>query len=642
MPNFRNKAVWSSEQWDNALYIWENATIAILDIRHRLIERNTTLQEYELPAHAFLFALNGPSSLRIGEVAFEMERFAMLHLCKGTKLIIDALGGWMDYYLILYRPSYNVATFANGRSSTANPLLYPLALHVRNPLYYANCCRTLHDQWLQASKHRQLHAKSGFYQLVQQLSIDREHQHVAALPLDIVQNAIAFMNHNYHLPLTMPSIAESLGISSSQLNRLFKQKVGSGPLEYLKELRIQAARRYLELYPVNLKEVASATGICDEFYLSRLIKQRFNMTAEQMRRKFASSMPKNCMDQTENSPYTYSLRDNDYQFQNRGEEIMLNKWKSKLLLTGALSVMLTVSACGSNNTEVGDNAQTNNLPANNPPLAETRFVSTEMGDVEIPVQPQRVIIPYQQGDLLALGIKPVGTSFNDDAVFEEEMGDTAIGIPWETDLEAIMALEPDLIIYTNTDDFDKLSLIAPTVIIPKLYSMNPLERLTLLGDLVGKPGKAEELIGEFHAKVAVSKSQLEQAGLLDNTVALIEFNESTVYIYGNRYGRGGELLYDYLGMKAPQKVIDDIIEHPDDPRYLDVSREVLADYQGDFIFSDENSLKMENDSIWQSLTAVKEGKVIQTNAGMFWFNDIVSLNAQLDFITEKLLEYAEQ
>ncbi|WP_130604819.1 AraC family transcriptional regulator [Cohnella abietis] len=639
--NLHFKAAWSSEKWDKALTIWENASISILDIRHRLIEGQTSLQEFKLPAHAFLFALNGPGILRLGEIAYEMERFAMLHLCKGTKISIDALGGWLDFYLILYQPSYNASTFTSGRNIESNPLLYPLAVSVSNPLFYANCFRSMHDQWQHASNHRQLHAKSGFYQLVEQLSIDCKHDHIAALPLDIVQNAIAFMGQNYHLSLTIQGIAESFGISSSQLNRLFKQKLNVGPLEYLKELRIQAAKRYLELYPVSLKEVASATGICDEFYLSRLIKQRFNRTAEQLKQKFTSRMRDMYMEQEDQFPYTHSLSENNYHYQNKGEQIMLNKWKSKLLLTGALSVMLTVTACG-NNTGA-NNAQTNKIPEESSPSAETRIVTTEMGNVEIPIHPQRIIIPYQQGDLLALGIKPVGTSFNDDAVFQEEMGDTAIGIPWETDLEAIMALEPDLIIYTNEEDYDKLSLIAPTVIIPKLYSLNPLERLTLLADLVGKAEKAEELIAQFHKKVADSKLKLEQGGLMDKTVALIEFNEpGSVFIYGNKYGRGGELLYNYLGIKAPQKVIDDIIEHPKDPRYLEVSKEVMADYQGDFIFSDKNWLKMENDPIWKSLTAVKEGKVIQTNSGMFWFNDILSLNAQLEFITEQLLEHAKK
>jgi len=358
------------------------------------------------------------------------------------------------------------------------------------------------------------------------------------------------------------------------------------------------------------------------------------------------------MELREQSLYTNFILDNDNHYHDKGEEIMLNKWKNRLLFTGALSVMLIASACGNHNA--GRGASTNAPSGENQtpvkafqqeegaPSAGTRIITTIKGDIEIPTHPQRIVITFQQGDLLALGIKAVGTSFNDDAVFEEELGDTSIGIPWETDLETIMALEPDLIIFNRDENYEKLSLIAPTIILPDLYDQNPLERLRMLGDLVGKKEEAEALVAQFNTKVADSKAKLEAAGLTKHTVSLMEFEEEDTYIYGNNFGRGGQLLYNYLGMRAPQKVIDDIIEHPDKPKYLDISKEVLADYQGDFIFSNENLVLMENNPIWQNLTAVKEGRVIQTNTGMFWFTDILSMNAQLDFIMDNLLKYAEQ
>ena len=41
---------------------------------------------------------------------------------------------------------------------------------------------------------------------------------------------------------------------------------------------------------------------------------------------------------------------------------------------------------------------------------ETKMVKTEMGEIEIPVNPQRVLVNWYVGDLLALDITPVGYS----------------------------------------------------------------------------------------------------------------------------------------------------------------------------------------------------------------------------------------
>ena len=43
---------------------------------------------------------------------------------------------------------------------------------------------------------------------------------------------------------------------------------------------------------------------------------------------------------------------------------------------------------------------------------DTRVIKMEYGDVEIPANPKRVVVAFFQGDLLALGIHPVGTSLS--------------------------------------------------------------------------------------------------------------------------------------------------------------------------------------------------------------------------------------
>ncbi|WP_256716499.1 hypothetical protein [Paenibacillus odorifer] len=111
---------------------------------------------------------------------------------------------------------------------------------------------------------------------------------------------------------------------------------------------------------------------------------------------------------------------------------------SSFIVAMLLSFTLLLSACGS--ASVGSNVTNSNgskasevtssSPANNSTAADnankdaqTRTISTIKGDIVVPANPKRVVVLYLQGDLVALGIKPVGTSsVFEGAAFAEELG----------------------------------------------------------------------------------------------------------------------------------------------------------------------------------------------------------------------------
>ena len=49
---------------------------------------------------------------------------------------------------------------------------------------------------------------------------------------------------------------------------------------------------------------------------------------------------------------------------------------------------------------------------------------------------------------------------------------------------------------------------------------------------------------------------------------------------------------------------------------------------------------LSDNSIWNSIPAVKEGRLVEIEFGLAYYSDIYSLDKQLDFIVEKLLEGA--
>ena len=142
------------------------------------------------------------------------------------------------------------------------------------------------------------------------------------------------------------------------------------------------------------------------------------------------------------------------------------------------------------------------------------------------------------------------------------------------------ALDPDLIIAPSEDTYNKLRDIAPTVYIP-FDKMTTDERMKMLGKVFGKEQEVNTLMENFNKKVEESKEKLKAAGVYDKTVSIIEGGKKQMSVIASKqYGRGSQIIYECLGMKAP-KVIQDKIDVATVGDGENVSLEVLPEYMGD-------------------------------------------------------------
>ena len=137
---------------------------------------------------------------------------------------------------------------------------------------------------------------------------------------------------------------------------------------------------------------------------------------------------------------------------------------------------------------------------------ETIIVTDVRGEVEIPADPQRIVDLSGNSDILSiLGYSVVGTA-NSDAYdytkFPTYLEDTLQGaeilgysMQDTMDIEAVMNLDPDLIIISTVQEkmYDQLSEIAPTVMI-QLEALNWKEDIRTLAQVFGREDAADQWI----------------------------------------------------------------------------------------------------------------------------------------------------
>ncbi len=88
-----------------------------------------------------------------------------------------------------------------------------------------------------------------------------------------VDAASAYMEEHYHEDLTLPHVAEQIGISPGYLSTLFSRAFGWGFADHLNHIRIERACDYYYDNRIKTYEVALKVGFKDEKYFSNVFKR---------------------------------------------------------------------------------------------------------------------------------------------------------------------------------------------------------------------------------------------------------------------------------------------------------------------------------------------------------------------------------
>ena len=278
----------------------------------------------------------------------------------------------------------------------------------------------------------------------------------------------------------------------------------------------------------------------------------------------------------------------------------------KAIVATCMTAMMFVG-CASNGTANEDKTTEN-----------TVTVTDVRGDVEIPADPQRIVDLSGNSDILSiLGYDVVGTANSDaydytkfPSYLEETLkGAEILGYSMQDtmDVEAVMNLNPDLIVISTVQEkmYDALSEIAPTVMI-QLEALNWKDDVRALAKVFNKEDVANEWIANYENKAKEAGDKIKAEYGEDTTYLSFLASGGQFFIFD---GAGfGDVLYNDMGLAKPAGM----------PEQTDISLPVvtyegLAAIQTDYIFliaTDEDLAQLESNAIWNSLPAVKKGKVV--------------------------------
>ncbi|HWH14999.1 MAG TPA: ABC transporter substrate-binding protein, partial [Miltoncostaeaceae bacterium] len=187
-----------------------------------------------------------------------------------------------------------------------------------------------------------------------------------------------------------------------------------------------------------------------------------------------------------------------------------------------------------------------------------------------------------------------------------------VGAYGEPNLEAIAALEPDLIIgdeYSVGDDYDQLSRIAPTVVV-QVFGRPLTEALRDFAEVVGREERAAELEAEYRARVERLRAALGE-DRVRTTVSLIAAGDPGVFYQSDSGGQAQYTVMRDLGLPrpAPQRegATEDVAEFSLErlPRH-DGDVLIITDYGGEE--PDPGVTAIRRSPLYRNLGATRAGQ----------------------------------
>ena len=101
-----------------------------------------------------------------------------------------------------------------------------------------------------------------------------------------VQRVQDWIEKNYHLSLSVETLAENAGISPRQFNRRFKIATGETLVKYIQLVRVEAAKKALEQNSLPFEEIAINVGYENVSFFRRVFKQVTSLSPSAYRKMF--------------------------------------------------------------------------------------------------------------------------------------------------------------------------------------------------------------------------------------------------------------------------------------------------------------------------------------------------------------------
>ena len=223
-----------------------------------------------LPEYQIIYVTEGEGIFSVPGKILDVVPGSMLLILPGVKHYYypKKETGWQEYW-VGFKGSYFNKLAKQGFLSEEQ-----LFFNIGHYDYFTSIFKRIFDEVKSQKPLYQMKACSAVLTIISEMLSRSRRQGQPDYYQQIVEKAKYLMEKNIDGDINIPSIAAQIGISTSRLNEVFKQFSSMTPYQHYIQLKIHKAEEILSEENISVKEAAWRMGFDDQYYFSRLFKQK--------------------------------------------------------------------------------------------------------------------------------------------------------------------------------------------------------------------------------------------------------------------------------------------------------------------------------------------------------------------------------
>lgn len=169
--------------------------------------------------------------------------------------------------------------FAINFLISSDEIFEPFKIAIKNPTKIQSLFESAERNWIKKCVGYTDAVFSDLYKILSIIKEDYNSSYYGSKYRQIISPAVNYIKNNYSSEkITVEKLAAECEISVSYLRRLFTYCLGSSPVEYIIDLRLEYAKEMICSGEFSVTAAAEKSGFNDISYFSRTFKKHFGIS----------------------------------------------------------------------------------------------------------------------------------------------------------------------------------------------------------------------------------------------------------------------------------------------------------------------------------------------------------------------------
>lgn len=232
----------------------------------------------DISGFLFQYTLSGVGEFEMQGVPYQLKEGDAFFVClphESSYRLPEGKDSEWHYFYIHFTGSTASSFYKEITKKHGNLLhIFPESAPIQSYIKECNEIRL-------GKKYKRLQNSEWLYHFLCELFCELETPTRSKTPF--IESACSWMHKNYDKGINLSDLCQELHVTASHLSREFKSKLGTTPVNYLTQIRMEHALKLLLNTSFTIQEIAQMSGFSCSNYFAKVFRAKLNMSPQEYR-----------------------------------------------------------------------------------------------------------------------------------------------------------------------------------------------------------------------------------------------------------------------------------------------------------------------------------------------------------------------